>query len=202
MKMRKIGYFGASASRSIIDMAYSCFFGIFFVKLSWTPVYFILNPVKKPLSYQFSWKKIRFHRRLNLADAAARNTTKRHMQRHYNCQSNQPRETKTVQHKNTFDSTVCLQRTYKQACHWRRFCLVSIFCSKKLCCSVDKSVLFTKMSKKKVCCLCNTRGKNLVSIFDEQVKVAKSGSISYFDAMKQLTGIEVSGVFFPFKLDS
>lgn len=56
-------------------------------------------------------------------------------------------------------------------------------------------VSLAKMNNKLPCCLCNSRTKALSSVFDVQVKVAKSDSISFFDAMKQLTGIEVSELF-------
>lgn len=48
------------------------------------------------------------------------------------------------------------------------------------------------MSGKKLCFLCKSKAKATVHMLNVQVKTAKNVQISFFDAMKNLTGIDVS----------
>lgn len=48
------------------------------------------------------------------------------------------------------------------------------------------------MSDKKLCFLCKSKAKATVHMLNVQVKTAKNVQISFFDAMKNLTGIDVS----------
>lgn len=50
-----------------------------------------------------------------------------------------------------------------------------------------------EMSEKKLCFLCKGRAKGGASLLDVQVNAAKNAQISLLDAMKNLTGIDVSG---------